>query len=600
MKLSKLYCNQPGFKNIQFNLNGINVVYADVKTDLKEKKNQHDLGKTKIAELIDFLFLKKITKEHFLRKHEKEHFQNHVFYLEILLNSGQYLTIKRAVKNNTKISFSVNDASIKEFRPPLNWEFTDLAIEKAQNQLAEYLSLDFFSNKSYKYRKALSYSLRTPPDDYSDVYQLSKFQGQHVDWKPFMFDLLGFDGTLLELKYQNDEQIKEINQFIDNLKKEYSIRVDDRDDYVAQMQDIEKDVRETEQQLDRFNFYEQDKELVKRGIEDIETSISQLNSTAYNLNYEIDRLRKSLKNKFAFDLNKVDKVFRESEILFPDQLKQDYANLIDFNNKLTVERNKLLKSSLEKKSNELTEINNQLQTLNKQKEELLSFIQDTDSFKKFKNHQKNLVKTEGQLFSIKEKINKIDTIIQKEEEIKRLEVAIQGTVQQLKQLYGSTEKNIRYSEIRTNFSEYYRTIMNESAHLSWKINSSNNVDFVAPKVHSKHDEQKETAKDEGNTYKKLLCVAFDLAILTSYNSESYFRFVYHDDVLSQQDDRLKNRLIELINTLTSQFDLQYILSAIKSDLPHNENDEIVYFDDKDIVLRLHDRDESGTLFGFEF
>jgi uncharacterized protein YydD (DUF2326 family) len=601
MKLSKLYCNQPGFKNIRFNLNGINVVYADVKTEIKEKKNSHDLGKTKLAELIDFLFLKKITSQHFLLKHEKEHFQNHIFYLEILLNSGQYLTIKRAVKNNTKISFAANDASINEFRPPLDWEFTDLTIDKAQKQLAEYLSLDFFSNKSYNYRKALSYSLRTPPDDYSDVYQLSKFQGgQHVFWKPFMFDLLGFDGTLLELKYQNDEQIKEINQFIENLKKEYSIRVEDRDDYVAQMQDIEKEVLETEQQLDRFNFYEQDKELVKRGIEDIETSISQLNSTAYNLNYEIDRLRKSLKNKFAFDLNKVDKVFRESQILFPDQLKQDYANLIDFNNKLTIERNKLLKSSLDKKSSELSEINNQLQTLNKRKEELLSFIQDTDSFKKFKNHQKNLVKTEGQLFTIKEKIKNIDLIIKKEDEIEALSNKIKETIQELNHIYRTTERNKRYNDIRTRFSEYYKNIMDEVARISWKINTNSNVDFVAPKVHSKHNEQKETAKDEGNTYKKLLCVAFDLAILTSYDSESYFRFVYHDDVLSQQDNGIKNRLIELIKTLTSQYNLQYILSAIKSDLPLDENDEIVYFDEKDIVLKLHDRDESGTLFGFEF
>jgi Uncharacterized protein conserved in bacteria len=601
MKLSKLYCNQPGFKNIRFNLNGINVVYADVETEIKEKKNSHDLGKTKLAELIDFLFLKTITSQHFLLKHEKQHFQNHVFYLELLLNSGQYLTIKRAVKNNTKISFAVNDASINEFRPPLDWEFSDLTIEKARKQLAEYLSLDFFSNKSYNYRKALSYSLRTPPDDYSDVYQLSKFQGgQHVFWKPFMFDLLGFDGTLLELKYQNDEQIKEINQFIDNLKKEYSIKVDDRDDYVAQMQDIEKEVRDTEQQLDRFNFYEQDKELVKRGIEDIETSISQLNSTAYNLNYEIDRLRKSLKNKFAFDLNKVDKVFKESQILFPDQLKQDYANLIDFNNKLTIERNKLLKTSLEKKSSELSEINNQLQTLNKRKEELISFIQDTDSFKKFKNHQKNLVKTEGQLFRIKEKIKNIDLIIKKEDEIETLTSKIKETIQELNHVYRTTEKNERYNDIRTRFSEYYKNIMDEVARISWKINTNNNVDFVPPKVHSKHDERKETAKDEGNTYKKLLCIAFDLAILTTYNSESYFRFVYHDDVLSQQDNGIKNRLIELVKTLTSQYNLQYILSAIKSDLPLDENDEIIYFDEEDIVLRLHDRDESGTLFGFEF
>jgi uncharacterized protein YydD (DUF2326 family) len=600
MKLSKLYCNQSGFKNIQFNLDGISVIYADVKTQIIEKKNSHDLGKTKLAELIDFLFLKKIGKDQFLLKHENEHFHNHIFYLEILLNSGQYLTIKRAVKNNTKISFILSEASIQEFRPPHNWEIIDLPIEKAQKQLSEYLSLDFFSNKSYNYRKALSYSLRTPPEDYSDVYQLSKFQGGHISWKPFMFDLLGFDGALLELKYQNDEQIKDINQFIDNLKKEYSIKVDDRDDYVAQMKDIEREVRETELQLDRFNFYEQDKELVKRGIDDIETSISQLNSLSYNLNYEIDRLRKSLKNKFAFDLNKVDKIFKESQIIFPEQLKQDYTALIDFNNKLTIERNKLLRSSQEKKSSELLGINNQLQAMNKRKEELLTFIQDTDSFKKFKNHQKNLVRTEGQLFSIKEKIKNIDLIIKKEDEIEDLTKEIKGTVQVLNQIYRNTESNERYSEIRTKFSEYYKAIMDESAHISWKINTNNNVDFVPPKVHSKNDEQKETAKDEGNTYKKLLCVAFDLAILTAYNSESYFRFVYHDDVLSQQDNGIKNRLIELVNLLTAQFNFQYILSVIKSDLPHNENDDFIYFDDDEVVLRLHDRDEGGTLFGFEF
>lgn len=602
MKVHKLYCNQSDFKNIKFNLNGISVIYADVKTQYKEKKNSHDLGKTKLAELIDFLFLKKIGKDHFLLRQEKEYFQNHVFYLEILLNNGQYLTIKRAVKNNSKISFALNEVSVNEFRPPFDWEIPDMPIANAQNQLAEYLSLDFFSFKSYNYRKALSYSLRTPPEDYSDVYQVSKFgKGKDQSWKPFMFDLLGFDGALLDVKYQNDEKIKAINQFIESLKKEYSIKVDDRDDFVAQMKEIENEVKVTGQQIDRFNFYEQDKELVEKGIEEIETSISQMNSLSYNLNYEIDRLRKSLKNKFAFDLDKVDKIFKESQIIFPNQLKQDYNALIDFNNKLTIERNKLLRTTLGKKTSELLQINSQLHELNQKKEDLLSFIQDTDSFKKFKNYQKELVKTEGQLFYIKEKIRNIDVIIGKEDETKRLIKEIEGTVQKLNQIYRTTESNERYSDIRTKFSDYYKTIMDEVARISWKINTNNNVEFVAPKVHSKHEDQKETSKDEGNTYKKLLCVAFDLAILTSYNSESYFRFVYHDDVLSQQDNGIKTRLLELVRLLTIQYDFQYILSVIKSDLPFDDLDnKFIYFNDDEIVLKLHDRDESGTLFGFEF
>lgn len=119
-------------------------------------------------------------------------------------------------------------------------------------------------------------------------------------------------------------------------------------------------------------------------------------------------------------------------------------------------------------------------------------------------------------------------------------------------------------------------------------------------MQSKGNKKKDTSKDEGTTYKKLLCVAFDLAILCTYNTESYFRFVYHDDVLSQQDNGIKNRLLELINKISERFDLQYILSVIKSDLPHDESENIKYFDDNIVVLKLHDKDETGTLFGIDF
>lgn len=106
MQLSKLYTNQSNFKNIEFKLNGLNVIYAEVKSELKEKKNSHDLGKTKFAELIDFLFLKEIDKKHFLlkiKKNSKSIFEDYVFYLELYLNSGKYLTIQRGVDENTKI-----------------------------------------------------------------------------------------------------------------------------------------------------------------------------------------------------------------------------------------------------------------------------------------------------------------------------------------------------------------------------------------------------------------------------------------------------------------------------------------------------------------
>ena len=136
MQLSKLYTNQPNFKNIKFNIDDLNVIYAEIRSKSDEKKNSHDLGKTKFAELIDFLFLKEVDKKHFLLKTKKDEesiFIEYIFYLELLLNSGKYLTIKRGVNENTKISISLQYQSTVEFTPPSVWDYEKLPIKKAKD-----------------------------------------------------------------------------------------------------------------------------------------------------------------------------------------------------------------------------------------------------------------------------------------------------------------------------------------------------------------------------------------------------------------------------------------------------------------------------------
>lgn len=603
MQLSKLYCNHKDFKNITFNLNGLNVIYADVRSALEEKKNSHDLGKTKLVELIDFLLLKKITTKHFflkIKENGKSVFADHVFYLELYLNSGKFLTVKRNIESNTKISFAINNQTTKDYHPPLNWKYENISIDKARDILSDFLSFDFFHNKDYNYRKSISYSLRTQ-DDFKDVYELNKFvRGNDVHWKPFMFDLLGFNGELLRLKYDSDSKIEKIKTLIESYKSDYSVKVEKRDEIIAEKAILENNYKEVEEQIDRFNFYQQDKSLIKEGIDEIENKISSLNSDSYKLNFEIDKLKTSIKNNFSFDIEKIKTIFDETSIYFPEQLNSDYKELIAFNKKLTTERNKLLSSTIKEKDKELTETNLKLESLHNDRESLLTHLTDSDTFTKFKKYQKDLVKVEGELLKFQEKINIIDIIIQKDNEIETLQTEIKSTISELKKIHHTTDKNIKYNAIRFLFAKYYKSIMDEDAVLSWNLNTNNNVEFIPPKVKSKIVENKDTAKSEGNTYMKLLCVAFDLSILCVYNNESYYRFVYHDDVLSQQDNGIKIRLLELVRNLIKTHKIQYIFSAIKSDLPIDIEGEIVEFSDKDIVLKLHDKDPSGTLFGFEF
>lgn len=603
MKLNKLYCNKENFKNIRFQP-GLNVVYADVKTKIDDSNNSHNLGKTILIELIDFLLLKGIDnkKKHWLYSTKNDQgesiFIKYVFYLEIYLNHDKYLTIRRSVERNTKIAFKLSDQSVEEFAPPPNWDEEDITFSKAKELLSKYLAFDFFKDKPYDYRKAINYCLRRQ-GDYNDIYKVSKFAGKHLYWKPFMFDLLGFNGRLIEEKYEIDNEIEKFKTFADNLKKEFRV-TEKRDEIVAQVQIKEKEINEATEQVDRFNFYESDKSLIRNGIEEVETKISNLNSVAYNLEFSINKLQKSIKNKFAFDIESVNKVFEETKIFFPKQLKKDYKELIEFNEELTTERNKLLKKTINQKQGELRQIRGELKSLNDKKEDLMSFLQDTETFKKFKEYQKSLISVEKELMSLQQKLSVIDKIIAREKKNEEREEELKEILKLVKEEYNNTANNESYTNIRNYFSDYYKKILDETAYISWEINTHDNVDFNPPKITSKKDTKKDTAQGKGYTYNKLFCVAFDLAILSNYNSASFYRFVYHDDVLANEDNGVKHRLIKLIRDLIELYDLQYILTVIKDDLPTGEDDIPIRFSETEEVLKLHDKDESGTLFGFKF
>lgn len=527
-------------------------------------------------------------------------FRNHIFYLEIFLNDGRYLTIKRSVENHTKTSFSINEQTTNGFTPPNLWNEEDLGIDSAKKILSEYLNFDFFKNKSYDFRKAINYCIRMQPD-YEDVYRLSKFKGgRDIDWKTFMFDLLGFNGEVLSRKYKNDDEQEKINEYIKLLKKDFSVSETDRDEIIAQIGLQETKTKDAEEKIDKLNFYEQDKTLIEKGIDDVENKISDLNTISYNLNFDINKLNNSIKNNFAFDLAKIEKVFKESKIYFPEEIKKEYSELIQFNEELTKDRNRLLKKTLKEKNEELKAVNIELQDLNYRKEELLSFIKDTDTFRRLKFYQKELAKLESELIKLNERLKIIDVIIEEENKKQQLNKDIEDTVKEIRNISNHTEKNTKYNLIRSLFSKYFSDVMDEDTYISWSINSNNNVDFKPPIIKTKDSLSKDTAKDEGRTYRKILCVIFDLAILVAYNVESYFRFVYHDDVLSQQDNGIKIRLLNLIEVVTKTHDIQYILSVIKSDLPTDENDTPIYFNKENIILELNDRNETGTLFGFEF
>lgn len=79
MKLSKLYSNQPNkFERIIFN-EGLNFIYGDVRHPKNHQLDSHNLGKTTLALLLDFMFLAKKDSNQFLYANI-EVFENFIFF----------------------------------------------------------------------------------------------------------------------------------------------------------------------------------------------------------------------------------------------------------------------------------------------------------------------------------------------------------------------------------------------------------------------------------------------------------------------------------------------------------------------------------------
>lgn len=588
MKLSQLYANK-SFKNIVFN-DGLNLVLAKVTKKLDLNKDSHNLGKTTLITVIDFMLLKEIKDGHIFKSH-KEKFSGYIFFLEILLNSGEFLTIKRAVDSPTKISFKLTKVASNLLNEE-NWDKPNIAFEKAESTLNEYLAFDIL--KQWQYRKSVTYFLRSQKD-FNDVFQLSKFsKGKDIDWKPFMFDLLGFDGNLLKEKYEIDSKISEQKTFINGLKSKFSVDPEEVDKIKGAIELKKAEQTELQEQIDNFNFYQQERNLNKELVEDVENQISILNSAEYNLEFDLDKTKQSFSNNVSFDIDQLKKIYEESAIFFPDNLVKDYKSLENFNKKITEERNKFLEEKIITLTKQLKETRLFLSKYDEKRNKILSVLKDKDSFRKFKTYQIDLTKVEGDLGRLEEKLTSIDKIEIFNQEIKKHNSTLDNIKSEIQQVI-RTNDNQYYIEIKRLFYNIFKYIFNAPAIIFMGQNGQGNIDFKVDVT--KENEIDITAESEGNSYKKMLCISFDLAVLIAYHKNSFYRFVYHDGALEGLDNRKKINFINLVKDYCVKYNLQYIFTAIEHDIPI---EILKTFSEKEICLTLNDSGDDGKLFEFSF
>lgn len=592
MKLASIYSNQEDvFPTITFNA-GFNVIFARVKDPTAKGKDSHNLGKTFLITVLDFLLLAEIDAEHPFRK-RKEVFEGLVLFLEIETHTGQFVTVRREIETKSLINLEVSDQRHQNlaFQEHADWTLRSLSVEKARQKLNSLLHLETIEPEDY--RKGLSYVMRRQ-SDYHDVFKTSKFaKGSDKYWKPFVTQLLGFPRDLIVKKYATDSQISDLEARRKVFEQEAGSNNEAYDEIRGLIQIKETEAQRSRDRLDTFSFREVEAEINDRLVDDIEVAISSLNRRRYSLDYELREIDKSLRTKIKFDLETIQRLFNEAQIELPSSLVRSYSEVIEFNTKMSSHRSERLRQTREKLSSDRVLLQDQLDQLDARRTEALSLLEQKETLVKYRAMQQLVSAKETEILTLRHQLAQLDkaAILQAETETVKQELG--ELVKQIREAIRGN--NATYSNIRAAFSNCVDTVLNVQALMVVTVNQSGNIDFNVRTLDS-NSEGRETSESLGTSYKKVLCACFDLALMQVYSGVPFYHFVYHDGVFEGLDNRKKVNLLNLIRSACEIYGIQYILTVIDSDLPRDDRDNKEMFREDDIVRELHDLDYTGRLF----
>ena len=597
MQISRIYSNNPRvFSPIDFNFgktaNRLNVVYGEVHHPRDQKKDSHNLGKTTLIHLIDFLMLKGTSSEQFLVKHQ-ERFKDFVFFIEVELNAGGFATIRRGPADANRIALKRHAARELDLSEAADdaWDHVDMSREDATKLVDGWLDLKIL--KPYDYRQAITYFLRTQ-GDYSDELQLAKFaSGKDRHWKPFVAHLFGFNEAPVEQKYALDEEIERLKQKQADQQTTVQFSEDQLSELQARIGVLQQQVNEIEAGLDAFSFEPEERRILRDVVETIEREIAEINDRLYNIRYDARQIDMALEHKDKFDLAEVFEVFEETKVNFPTALKRNYEELVAFNKKVTQERNVALRARRKELAQEEAKLLKRKIELDQKREGQLGVLRSTDTFGKFKELQKDLSRQRAQLVYFEEQRKLLEQVAETARAVRESERARGRIVDEIKAMVARpTPVFERFSAV---FNSYCQRVLNHDGIFFFRVNANNNFDYQIG-LQLIGQAATTSSLSEGASYKKLVCALFDLALLKVYEDAPFFHFVYHDGIFEALDDRKKISLLSIIREQVASKKTQYILTLIDSDMPRDADGNKVEFGPDEIVLRLHDDGNDGRLF----
>jgi uncharacterized protein YydD (DUF2326 family) len=576
--------NNPSFREVKFT-KGFNVILAERTKESSDKDSCNGLGKTTLIEIIHFCLGSQPKEEEGIFV---DHLKDWEFILDITLGSKKY-TISRSI-NDSGIVKLIGDFSNWPIKPSYDSEKNSYLMKVSDwVKVLGFLMFDISPNVVKKYhptfRSLISYFIRRGPEAFHDSF---KNYPQQMIW-----DIQVANSFLLGLNWEYPAQlqiIKDNEKVLQNLKTAASQGLltgflGTKGELEAIKVSLEEKTKELEKELTTFKVHPKYYEIS----EDANKLTKQIKIILNDINISqkiLQNYNDSLISEKDVPVEKIERVYKESGMLFSDSIKKTLQDVLKFHEKLIENRKKYLENETFRIIRKVELQKKEIENLSNKKSELLTVLKTHGALDDYTKLQNILIKLRAELEEIN---NRISNFVKFDEGKSSLKIEKEELLQKIRRDYEERNEIIRQAILL--FNKNSQALYSEPGTLS--------IDITDSGYKFKVDIKRE--RSQGIGYMKTFCYDLMLIELRLKIRDSPGFLIHDSTIFDGVDGRQIAKAMELAAKESEDKDFQYICAINSDNVPYDDfSIEFKERFENFVRIKLTDAKEDGGLLGFRF
>lgn len=576
MKLVTVSSNKDSFKTLTFKA-GLNIILADRTEKSSSTDSRNGVGKTTLLQIIDYCLGGRIVEGDSLHKLAGKEWS---FTLVIEIGGSQ-LSVTRNIDSSDvsiagddiyKLGLTEKAEANEAVLGPVEWSnFLGFKSFQLPNQADRLPNAPTF-------RGLLRHFLRFRNEAYASPFKTFGSQPP--------VQIQSENAFLLGLNWQYALEWQRLKDREKRLRALSSSDVEELGETLAELQ--ARRARETAQlhrletDIKEFRVLPEYREIERRAntaAREMVVIANQVLVTAREIELYQEQARAEFTDE---DEVKVEGLFKQVGIAFPDGLRRTLEQTRDFHASVISNRRQYLESEVRRLNALQDSRERRMQQLERDRRDDLLLLESHGALEDYASMQKRLG-------AISASISELSGSIEAIQEVRRGKAALRAETLELAERVEQDleERGPSYEGILNRFSEAFEALYGDEAYLL--------VDVGDAGYRFRVKVPREGSTGTG----KVGIFAYDLAISEAWRSDRQgCGFLAHDSVLFDGvDERQTATAIALAAESAATYDYQYLLTANSDDLTTDEFQRVGLDTDDHVVLRLTDADESGGLLG---